>query len=212
MDVITAAWQAAGRPQPPQTAGSGRCARCGTAAVLAATRNVVSGTFTGWDGWAHLASRGLCPPCAWAYRGPALRLQPTWVTAQPAITHPALPELAAMLRWPLSADAAVAVPLRPGRKHLLPSAAWGTVTTGDATLPWTAQDGRRLQVMQRLRVAGFGSRMLAAAAPAFAVLRLLPSAQRAEVMGDWEVLRPWRDRLPWLHLGLRLTMPPPAAT
>jgi hypothetical protein len=48
--------------------------------------------------------------------------------------------------------------------------------------------------------------MLAAPAPAFGVLRRLARARQAEVIDDWEVLRLWRDRPLWLHLGLRLTM------
>jgi hypothetical protein len=211
VDVLTAAWVAAGRPLAPSRAQPGRCARCGQVGVLTPTQDAVSGSFTGWDGWAHLAEPGLCPPCAWAYRCPVLRQQPTWVTAQPpAISHPTLPALAALLAGPLPAGAATAVPLRPGRKHVLPSARWGMITTDDAVLPWTAGDAHRLKVMQHLRAAGFGTRMLAAHAPAFGVLRRLPPTRRAEAMDDWQALRAWRDRPPWLHLGLRLTMPPAA--
>src|SRR5439155_4570333 len=104
-----------------------------------------------------------------------------------------------------------AVPLRRGRKHVLPDARWGMITTSDTTVPWTAGDAHSLQVMQRLRAAGFGSRMLAAPAPAFGVLRRLAPGRRAEVIDDWQALRAWRDRPPWLHLGLRLTVLPAAA-
>jgi hypothetical protein len=36
------------------------------------------------------------------------------------------------------------VPLRPGRKHLLPTATWGHVTVDDAQLPWSTTDTARL--------------------------------------------------------------------
>jgi hypothetical protein len=125
------------------------------------------------------------------------------------MSHPALADVAAMLQEALAPDVALAVPLRPGRKHVLPAAAWGRVTTGDACLSWTCADAARLAVMARLRRQGFGSRMLAAPAPAFGVLRRLAPDHWPQVTRDWEALRPWRERRPWLDLALRL--PAPAA-
>jgi GNAT superfamily N-acetyltransferase len=210
MDVITTAWHAAGEPHPARPRSYGRCARCARHAGLATVSDVVSGTFTGWDGWDDPAGPGLCPACAWAYRHPPLRLCATCVTASPAaMSHPALAEVATMLQEALAPDVALAVPLRPGRKHVLPAAAWGRVTTGETCLPWTRADAARLAVMARLRGQGFGSRMLAAPAPAFGVLRRLTPDRWPQVTRDWEALRPWRERRPWLDLALRL--PAPAA-
>ena len=206
VDVLTAAWLAAGRPEvaPPRTGGA--CARCRQLARLIPVGEVISGKFTGWEGWADPCGDGVCPPCAWGYRNPALRRTATCVTAaQPRISHPAAGELAAILAAPLRGDMALSVPLRPGRKHLLPAAAWGRIATGDALLAWTQGDVTRLAVMRRLRRAGFGSRMLAAPAPAFPVLRRLPPDRRSGVLADWPELAAWRSRRPWLDLALHVT-------
>jgi hypothetical protein len=173
---------------------------------------VVSRKFTAHDTWADPAGPGLCPACAWAYTHPALRQRATLVTSVPAgLTHPDPAALAALLREPLSPAAALAVPLRPGRKHVLPDAAWGQIATGDARLAWTAGDARRMTVILRLRGDGFGSRMLAQAAPPFPALRRLDPARQAGVLADWQALAPWRARRPWLDLALRVTIPPAAA-
>jgi hypothetical protein len=133
---------------------------------------------------------------------------PTYVTADPAgLTHPTLAVLTALLQAALPPAAAVALPLKPGRKHVLPGAQWGRVATGDACLPWTGQDAHRLKVMLRLRDDGFGSRMLAAPAPPFPVLRRLPRRRQVAVLQDWAALEAWRARRPWLDLAARLTAP-----
>jgi hypothetical protein len=206
VDVLTAAWLAAGRPEVALPGADGACARCRRRAPLVPVRAVISGKFTGWERWADPCGSGVCPSCAWGYRDPVLRRSPTCVTARPpGITHPAPRDLAATLAAPLRQDMALSVPLRPGRKHLLPAAAWGRITTGDAHLAWTQGDAARLDVMTRLRRDGFGSRMLAAPAPAFAVLRRLPQERQRCVLADWAELAAWRSRRPWLDLALHVT-------
>ncbi len=206
MDVLTAAWLAAGQPEVMPPGGDGVCARCRRRAPLVPVRAVISGKFTGWERWADPCGSGVCPSCAWGYRDPVLRRAPTCVTARPPrITHPAPGELAAVLAAPLRQDMALSVPLRPGRKHLLPAAAWGRIITGDAHLAWTRGDVARLDVMTRLRDDGFGSRMLAAPAPAFGVLRRLPPERQRGVLAEWADLAAWRSRRPWLDLALHVT-------
>lgn len=207
MDVTTAAWMAAGCPRL-RNPGRGSCARCARPELAAAVRDVVSGNFTGWDDWINPASAGLCGSCAWAYREPCLRLLPTLVRAAgPDLIHPGPQDLAGLLRQPVPPGAALIIPLRPGRKHLLPAARWSRISIDDGPLPWGPADAARLQAMQRLRQAGFGTRMLAAPAPAYPVLRRLPSAARAAVLADWDLLRDWRQRPPWLHLAAYVTLP-----
>lgn len=66
MDVLTAAWQACGQPQPAVPIRCGACTRCGRADEhLAPTRNVVSKVFTGYDTWRDPRGTGLCPACTW---------------------------------------------------------------------------------------------------------------------------------------------------
>lgn len=213
MDVLTAAWAAAGRPRVLEPAARGGCARCGRAdADLVPARAVVSKVFTGHDGWADPSGTGLCPACTWGYRTPRLRANAHLVTREPLRLRPLSPaRLGDLLTRPLAPEAAVVVPLRPGRKHLLPGAGWGRVTVENALLPWTAADADRLGAMRRLRALGFGSRMLAAPAPPWSVLRRLPRHWWADVLEDWSALAPWRTRPPWFDLGVHASFAAAAA-
>lgn len=208
MNVLTAAYAASGTPAPtPDLAG--RCARCGTHSdQLTRTTQVVSKLFTAFDGWQDPTGRGICPPCAWAHTAPQLRQHPHLVTAGALeqLTRPALEQL--LLAGPLTGRQALVVPLRPGRKHLLPEATWGHVTTDAARLPWTAGDVTRLEAVLRLRAAGFGSRMLAADAPPWPVFSRIAPDLWTQVLTDWEALAPWRTRRPWLDLALHATTNP----
>ena len=209
MDVLTAAWTAAGRPLPAVPAGAGRCARCSTSSTgLTPVRQVLSTSFTGYDTWDDPGRGGLCPACTWGHTTPALRATAHHLTRTgPRLRPLSRPALAARLGAPLSCDEALVVPLRPGRKHLLPDATWGRITLDDLTLPWTPQDVIRLQAVRRLRQAGFGSRMLTAPAPAWTVVHRLPAARRTAVMDDWSRLQVWRDRPPLLAFALHATVP-----
>lgn len=211
-DVLTTAYAAAGSPATSHDL-AGTCARCGTDTdelTLATGRRVVSEQFTAYDGWHHVGGPGpwgLCPPCTWSLTAPELRQHPHLITRTPA---PALQqltrrELGDLLAAPVTAAAALIVPLRPGRKYLLPEATWGHVTTDEARLPWTAGDTSRLAALQRLRTVGFGSRMLTADAPPWPAFRNVPADQWPQVLADWELLKPWRARTPWLDLALHAT-------
>ena len=172
------------------------------------TRQVVSAKFTGYDDWVGPASVGMCRDCAWALHTKGLRLHPLVVhRTTPTLAQGTRGVLAALLADPLRLEVSVTVPLRPGRKHLLPSARWGHVTTDDATLRWGPGDAARLHAMQRLRRRGFGGRMLTAPAPAWPVLRRLDAAARAEALTDWARLDPWRAAAPWMRLGMHVTAP-----
>lgn len=209
-DVLTTAYAAAGCPVTSHDL-AGTCARCGTESdglTLATGRRVISEQFTAFDGWHNPSGgRGLCQPCTWSLTAPQLRQHPHLVTRSPAAQLRQLTrrELADLLTAPLTPAAALIVPLRPGRKYLLPEATWGHVITDDARLPWTAPDTERLAALQRLRAAGFGSRMLAADAPPWPAFRTVPADRWPQVLADWELLKPWRSRPPWLDLALHAT-------
>jgi hypothetical protein len=142
-----------------------------------------------------------------------LRAFPHLVTVHPpSLRQLNSTRLGDLLAVPLRPDVAVVVPLRPGRKHLLPTAVWGRVTVDDAHLPWTAADVLRFAAMRRLRARGFGSRMLHAPAPPWAVLRRLPTADRAYALDDWRTLDLWRSRRPWFDLAVQASRPPAGAT
>lgn len=210
MDVLHAAWQASGRPLSATFDRSGSCARCGQhTASLVPIREAVSKAFTGYNGWQCPAGGGLCPPCVWGYRSPALRATTHLVTRSPlGLQQLDAAELGQLLSSALRPDHAVVVPLRPGRKHLMPTAGWGRVTVDDAQLPWTKQDAHRLAAMRRLRALGFGPRMLTALAPTWSVLRRLPRSWWAQATEDWQALDVWRSRRPWFELAVHASFLP----
>ncbi|GGO97994.1 hypothetical protein [Wenjunlia tyrosinilytica] len=210
MDVLEAAWRALDEPVPEGlvfdvVAG---CARCGEDQRTCDARHVVSGNWTNWDQWHTTTRARLCRRCAWGYRAEVLRSSYYAVMAEPAgfrvLTHG---ELRALLSRPLDRATCVVVPLRLNRKHIAPQARWGFVCVDDTALAWTAQDAQRLEAMVRLREMGFGSDMLARPVPAYGPVSRLPAPQRAEAMGLWPQLAPWRERRPWLEVGLRASMP-----
>lgn len=211
MDVLTAAWTAAGQPrsQTP-TSTVDRCARCGLSAELVSTRQVVSKVFTAFDGWADPSGPGLCPPCCWSYAHPDFRLRPHLVSQQPALTALGLTQACALLSaGPLDPTCALTIPLRPGRKHLIPASQWGQVTLDDVALPWRHLDAAGLRTVARLRGLGFGTRMLAEPAPAWSILHRHPRDEWLAISADWARLQRWRPTSPWLSLALHLTLKEP---
>lgn len=206
VDVVTAGWIGAKGPLPPDLSERGRCARCGEAGQLAKVSSVVSKNFTAFDGWRQPAGRGLCPACSWGYRTHGLRQHAHLITHAPATLRClTLLELGQVLTRPLNLQSALVVPLRAGRRHLVPDAAWGRVTLEGTTLPWSRADVGRLDVMRELRAVGFTRRSFTEPAPPFQVLRRLPSTTWPDVVIKWSELQPWRDRDLWLRLGLVAT-------
>lgn len=210
MDVLTTAYIAAGRPHTSRDL-SGPCGRCGTDSdhlTSTAGRRVISEKFTAFDGWHNpSSSTGLCPPCTWSLTAPELRQHAHLISndPEPRLEQLTRSQLHQHLEQPLGHRSALIVPLRPGRKYLLPDATWGQITTDDAHIPWTHHDVERLQALRRLREHGFGSRMLTASAPPWRVFRALPQHQWPHVLTDWDQLEPWRSRPPWLALAIHAT-------
>ncbi|QYB00668.1 hypothetical protein I1A62_00645 (plasmid) [Rhodococcus sp. USK10] len=206
-DVVWAAYTAAvGIPEHAEPADRvAGCARCGHATtVMIPVGQVISRRFTGFESWTNLAGRRLCQVCVWVYRRRPLRVDAHVVTRDPATIRAASPALLhQVLSTPINADTAVIVPLRPGRKHLLPDASWGQVTVDDAGLTWAAADADRLTVMRRLRGHGFTEMMLRQDTPAYPVLSRLPAEQWPQLLDDWHSLGVWRQAGPWFEVGLR---------
>ena len=188
----------------------GDCARCGQRQATVLTNTVISKTFTAFDEWADPRRRGLCTICSWAYTGCGLRSQPHLITRDPATLQPLSPtEVGRLLsQGPLACDRCLIVPIRAGRKHLAPLAAWGRIRVDSASLPWREEDAQRLRIVLTLRRQGFGSRMLAAAAPPYVVLKKLPPTTWGSVVDAWREIDPWRIAdSPWLPLALHVTTP-----
>ncbi len=216
MNVLTAAWSSLDEGEghavvvSTSTAEEQHCARCTGIGPLVPVRSVVSKVFTGFDDWANPRGAGLCAVCAWGFSDKRLRAGPYMVTMSPA-TLTLLDRTGAgdrLVQGALRADHCLVVPLRPGRKHLLPTAAWGRVVVDDAHLPWSGRDAELLSLVVQLRGLGFGSRMIAEPAPPFSVLRSVESARWAWVLDAWSQLAEWRaPPSPWLALALHVSTP-----
>lgn len=114
----------------------------------------------------------------------------------------------ALAEGQLDSATSLVVPLRPGRKHLVPAATWGQVRIDDADLSWSGQDAHRLSLLLGLRSAGFGTRMLREAAPAYQVMRAADTRRWLTITAAWAELAPWRaPDNPWMELCLRITTP-----
>ena len=207
MNPVLAAWIGAGSPAPVERLVThGRCGRCLAQAPLVPTAQVVSENFTGYGAWLGEPARGLCPACTWCYRTPQLRAQAHQITqGPPTLTNLPLPRLRSLLAKPLTPALAVTVPLRANRKHVLPDAVWGRVVVDGTVISWTSRDAELLKVLDELRAAGVPGPALAAAAPPWKVVSVLPAKERALVMSSWDSLQPWRARRPWLDLAVLAT-------
>lgn len=207
MNPVDAAWIAAGSPMPAEhLTDTGRCGRCLTQGALVPTSRVVSENFTGYASWLGRPSEGLCPACTWCFRTPQLRALAHVITQDPpTLTELPLPRLRALLGRAVTPAAAVTVPLRANRKHVLPDAIWGRVVVDGTVIAWTLDDARLLKVLESLRDAGVPASALPAPAPPWKTISALEAERRAQVMKDWARLEPWRARRPWLDLAILAT-------
>lgn len=211
MDAVLAAYNLAADRVAHDRDVIGRCGRCARSDTLTPTHTVVSRTFTATDDWANPAGPGLCPACTWLYSTPALRLHPHRLSRTPpafsaSTVFQLLAELAA---GPLDASVAISFPLRPGRKHVCAGLAWGTIRIDDLNLTWSHSDAQLLAVVDELRRAGFGSRMLTEPSPPWPQLRRLPATEWNDLITSWRSLDPWRlHARPHLELAIALTRQP----
>lgn len=209
VDVVRAAWVAAGRPRVPGLPSAsvvGRCARCGDSGVLVEVRRVVSRSFTGRDYWTLPGGAGLCSACTWAYQEPALRKRAHVVLGhrQPALHALDSSGLLEVLAREVDSQTVVTVP-RSGRKHLLPNAQWGRVLLDDIALPWSRADAARLTVLEEVRGLGASDTDLRQSAPPWPLVQTAGPAQRLQLVQAWDELRLWRNRPPHLEVALVAT-------
>ena len=209
MDPVRVAYEAAGGTVP-DVGGQpvDHCSRCTHRSPLNPAADVVSRTFTGFDSWANPVGGGPCPTCSWLASTPELRLQPHRATQQPATLTACSPAqlFLELVAGALDARVAVAVPLRPGRKHVFAGLIWGTIRTDDMNLAWTDADAALLRDLAELRTAGFGPRMLLEPAPPYQVLHRHPSSAWARLLQLWRSLDVWRRHSqPHLTLATNVT-------
>lgn len=207
LDPVKAAHRSlCGVPHPQQPTSPTRCARCADQDADQLVTAVVSAAFTGFDSWLNPRGKHLCAACAWAYRTSALRMHAYYVTTTPACSQLTPSQLFATLAaGAVPAGTAVSVPLRPGRKHLVPHLEWGTVRVDDLNLVWTPADAVRLITLRQLRDVGFGPRSFTHPSPPWDVLRRQAAGDWAALQEAWATLDPWRTTKVWLALGLVAT-------
>lgn len=209
VDVVRAAFVAAGSPVSAAACdGPACCARCGlavhTSVPVTAT---VSRTFTGFDGWVDPHGARLCVACGWMYRSPSLRSSMHLVTQRPDLEILSPQRLGEILTRAVPSHWAVVVPLRPGRKHVLPQTQWGRVAVDDAALRWGEHETVTLAAMRRLRESGFRVRALLKPYPDVTELQRVPRSEWVGVIEDWCRLTEWRRAPLWWAVGVRATTP-----
>ncbi len=182
------------------------CARCATAAATAATTKILHRGFTSVDDWKAPTSTALCPACIWCYSTAQLRSSVLKVTAAPAgLTLLTLPQLLLELGQTVRQDVAIALPSRPGRKHMLPSAAWGRVTLDEQPLTWSSADATRLNTLADLRRLGASATDLLKPVPAWKMVTMTPASARPALLSAWEDLAPWRRSPAWMTVAIIAT-------
>lgn len=205
MDPVRTAWACHVTPGLPQ-GGCDRCARCGVTEGSHLVNGVVSASFTGYDGWRAPVGRYLCSCCAWAYQTSSLRMNMLEVTTAPSCSYLTRARLYDRLAaGQLRATVAVSVPLRPGRKHLVPYLEWGTIRIDDLNLSWSSGDAARLRGVGDLRRAGFPPASFTESAPPWRFLSRIGAGEWARIQDLWASLTPWRTSPAWLSVALIAT-------
>lgn len=206
-DTVHTAWRAVHPNDPPLPAGNS-CARCACAGGETAVREVVSKKFTAWDSWANPQAGRLCAACTWGYRTSDLRadaLAIMWDATAPACRRLDPHELGDALAEPLPGNVALSVPLRAGRRHVLPVTQLGRVCVDGTNVTWSAGDARRLGLVRELRRQGVSWRAFTEPAPSWRAVSSSPDPQA--MLQAWQELDPWRSSGVWLQVALAATHP-----
>lgn len=195
MSVAAAAWRSL-HPTPASHAADavGPCASCGVHTDTGIpVASVVSAKFTNWDLLRHggPGDPHWCPACHWSYTDPLLRTEPLLIHTDGTSTRPTPTVLRALLIAPLPLTAAVTLPVGK-RKHLLPQARWGSVTSDHGPMPWTARDAFRFITVLRLRRLGFTEADLRRDAPPFDPFARLAADEQGRTLSDWQEVNTWR--------------------
>lgn len=198
LDPVLVAWRSQGPAVGPESAGVGRCCRCGRIAPVTPVCAVVSAKFTAWD--QLTPGDGLCQPCAWAYTASSrlLMLAIHETRAEVIDTATLFDHLMGSPR-----NMALVVPIS-GRKHNLPHAQWGTIRIDNINLVWHTGDVTRLQVVGSLRSRGLPAAALADPSPPWSWIATQPAELRSAALREWDVLAPWRGT-PHMQLAIKAT-------
>lgn len=116
------------------------CAVCGQGPGPARSADdVFSRQFTERDRCVDPHGRQVCQACTWAVAEPTARTRVCVVSQSPrgVVWEPPWQRVREILCAPLGPEEALCVPLR-GRKHVVPWAQWGSVSTDGSVVVWDA--------------------------------------------------------------------------
>lgn len=185
-------WAALAAGTLPLT-GPSACAACAGPGGSIPIPTLVSSNFTDWDRLGRDEPLA-CPACAWAFRNPALRTRAACIVSG----HASLQHPVGLLATPFAPGTSATAPIT-GRKHLLPYARWGAVTTDAGTLPWGEPEAAAYRAVAALLAAGVPEPAVrSAAVPPASAFTSDPEA----TLAHWETARDWRGT-PHLDLALR---------
>ena len=109
---------------------------------------------------------------------------------------------------PVPPEIAVTLPLA-GKKHLLPQAEWGTVSSDSGGLPWTEEAAALTILVASLREAGVKETEFIEPVPPYRIVAatLTDTNATLSLMTHWEELRTWQGT-PHLVVSIRATRLP----
>lgn len=137
---------------------AGICGICRQECNVRSLTDVLSTQFTDWDKIPR-DTTVICEECEWVYQIPLLRTSYLYFTAPDTARVLTREETSGMLLHSFSPLEALTLPLS-GRKHLLPSCEWGTVTSDAGTFPWTVAEVELASAVRQLRESGASDAVL----------------------------------------------------
>ena len=165
----------------------GTCDICHTQGPVRLLHRIVSENFTDWDTLPR-GTRYACDTCCWGYLTPDLRTKCYLINKNDSTILPLTKaETRPHLITALPAHIALTVPLS-GRKHLLPQAQWGYLSSDNGTILWDKEAAELMLDFCILREAGVTDEHLTGhTLPPRTVLTA------SGVYTAWERIKPWKS-------------------
>lgn len=127
------------------------------------------------------------------------------ITAASTLTFPSQAEIqAALMAGPLPGDTAILFPVS-GKKALVLTARWGTVTTDSGPMDWLKSHSAALRSLLRLRELGFKESGFTESLPPLVTLRTLGRDDRHEAQNLWRSLAAVREDRTFLPLVTKIS-------
>lgn len=173
----------------------GECGRCGKIAGLELYATALSNNFTDWV-TVNPNCQGLCEDCAWAYNTRMLRIKPVAFTAY-KVFFPTSEEIVEMLSKPILTNFALSFPV-VGKKHVLPSVEWGTISSDDGPLRWGSEEVKVFEWILDFREKGCSEKDFESVTPPISlVLEATSNGTIDELLSHWNSFKHWRSSPYW---------------